>query len=55
MVDEIIEAGQPWTDPDFPPSSESLANEDDSAEQRDKMVGIEWMRASELLPDGEVF
>ena len=55
MVDEIIEAGQPWTDPDFPPEKKSLVNEDDSAEQRDKMLSIKWMRASELMPDAEVF
>ena len=55
MVDEVIKAGQPWTDPDFPPTAESLANKDDLPDQRKKMAGIQWMRASECLPKAEVF
>jgi hypothetical protein len=34
FVDQIIKDGAPWTDPDFPPEMQSLADEDDDSQNR---------------------
>ena len=36
FVNKIIDLKQPWTDPEFPPSNNSLANSDDKPEQINK-------------------
>ena len=43
---EIIDAGQPWTDPEFPPTAESLVKYGEKPLKRD----YEWQRASEIYP-----
>ena len=55
MVDAIIEAGQPWTDPDFPPIADSLANRDDDPQLAIDLRRLEWKRCSEVMPNCQVF
>lgn len=54
FVDSIIEAGEQWTDPDFPPEFESLCTNGSNA-QFNKCKAYEWKRLSEMYPDGDVF
>ena len=56
----IIEAGEPWTDPNFPPDPTSLFINGMNHRERDKKgakksqwEGYEWMRASEFFGEGE--
>ena len=46
-VQAIIEAGEPWTDPDFPPTQDSLYAPGEKPVARD----YEWKRASEIYGD----
>jgi len=45
-VQEIIDAGEPWTDPDFPPNPSSFD---------DARSDIPWARVEEMYPDFKVF
>jgi hypothetical protein len=47
-VNEIINLNKPWTDNDFPPKIESLANKNDPLESIHKMANTQWKRASEI-------
>lgn len=50
-VNAIIQKGEPWTDPDFPPCESSIKKPGDRP-----LETREWKRASELFPNGfEVF
>lgn len=55
FVQSVIEKGEPWTDQDFPPEMRSLANENDEAEQRERMKDYSWKRLSEIYKDCKVF
>ena len=55
FVQSVIEKGEPWTDQDFPPEIRSLANENDEAEQRERMKDYSWKRLSEIYKDCKVF
>ena len=51
IVNAIIEKGEPWTDPDFPPCDSSIMKPGDKP-----LETREWKRAKELFPQGfEVF
>ena len=55
----IVEAGEPWTDPHFPPDATSLFingmshRERDAKGKKSQWEGYEWMRASEYFGEGE--
>lgn len=53
-VHDIIDAGEPWTDPDFPPCDDSLRVPGSSSEPLCSH-SYEWKRASEMYPDVKVF
>ncbi len=55
FVQSVIEKGEPWTDQDFPPEMRSLANENDEAEQRERMKDYSWKRLSDIYKDCKVF
>lgn len=55
FVQSVIEKGEPWTDQDFPPEMRSLANENDEAEQRERMKDYSWKRLSNIYQDCKVF
>ncbi|MFM7850742.1 MAG: C2 family cysteine protease [Flammeovirgaceae bacterium] len=50
-----MERGEPWTDKDFPPEMQSLANENDEEEQRERMKDYSWKRLSNIYQDCKVF
>ena len=51
-VQKIIEAGEPFTDPDFPPTLYSLLDKDpvnnDDEKKSEFMKTVVWKRASEI-------
>jgi len=47
-VQAIIDAGQPWTDPDFPPEDSSIVRYGEPQLSCGEM--FKWKRASELYP-----
>ena len=53
LADEIIAAGQPWTDPDFGPEPKSLV--DPAHDKADKIKDLNWKRASEVYPNQSIF
>lgn len=55
FVDETIEAGEPWTDPAFPPEMSSIANEEDLPEHVEMYKDLKWKRASQLYDAPQVF
>ena len=54
-VQEIIAAGEKWTDPDFPPQLSSLINKKHDAGNLTQMRQVEWRRASDLFEDPQIF
>jgi hypothetical protein len=46
FVNDIIAQGEPWTDPDFPPTQESVGK---SGELPEASRTYKWMRASEIF------
>ena len=51
FVQRTIEAGEPWTDPVFPPVFSSLAKEDRNVDDISKFRKIEWKRIPDLFPN----
>ena len=49
-MNEVISSGEPFTDPEFPPTPESIALPGDPNPARE----YEWKRASEIFPGGHV-
>ena len=49
-VEEIIAAGEPWTDHEFPAAFESLFEQGNDHERsaQENFTNIEWRRASEI-------
>jgi len=55
-VSEKIAAGQPWTDPDFPPSDKILFDPvNDKKDRAIKYEGIEFRRANEIYTEPTLF
>jgi len=48
----VIDAGEPWTDPEFPPQQSSIAL---PGEMPQPSSHYEWKRASEIWSDFDVF
>lgn len=55
FVQNIIDAGQPFTDSDFPPEMSSLWKEMDEPETKKRFENFRWSRASELFNNPVVF
>jgi len=59
FVQGVIDKGQPWTDPDFPPETKSLYDPEidvliDTAKRAD-FDAYEWKRASEIFDNVMLF
>jgi hypothetical protein len=54
FVSKIIEKGEPWTDPDFPPNFSSLASPDSDINHA-LYKTLRWERLSTLYPQAVVF
>jgi len=54
-VQRIIEAGLPWTDPEFPPVFSSLAKEETATCDTLQFRSIEWKRVSEIFDNPKMF
>ena len=48
FVQRTIDAGEPWTDPVFPPVFSSLAKDDRMIDDASKFRKIEWKRITDL-------
>ena len=54
-VKGVIDSGEPYTDPDFPPEMCSLWNTVDLPQRKAKMASIKWKRASEMYKNPVIF
>ena len=54
-MNEIIQKGKPWTDPDFPPKLKSLFDPAIDKGDKSKFAAYEWKRASECYDNPKVF
>lgn len=55
FVIEIIERGEPWTDPDFPPELKSLFDSAIDKGDSSKFASYDWKRAPECYDTPHVF
>jgi len=56
LVDQVIEAGKPWTDLDFQPNVSSLYDpEVDTRVKNSDYDSFIWRRVSEIYPDPQIF
>lgn len=55
FVQEVIEKGEVWTDPEFPPQLSSLINLHHDKGSLSQMRKIQWRRASEIFEEPQVF
>ena len=55
FVTRTIDAGEPWTDPVFPPVFSSLAKEDRNVDDMSKFRKIEWKRISDIFTNPVMF
>jgi hypothetical protein len=55
FVQEIIEKGEKWTDPEFPPQMSSLINRHHDNGDFMSMRRIEWKRATDIFEEPKIF
>jgi hypothetical protein len=53
-VDDIIGSGQPWTDPDFQPTTKSIIDTKIDA-SNPSLSNFKWKRASEIYESSAIF
>ena len=49
FVQDKINAGEHWTDPEFPPVFSSIANEATTKDNMDNYRNIEWKRITDIF------
>ena len=54
-VQGVIENGEPWTDPEFPPEFCSLYKESVTSIDEEAFIKLEWKRASQIFEEPVVF
>ena len=54
-MNQVIQAGQPFTDKEFPPCQASLFDEHDHPSKAEKFKNYIWKRASDFYKHPEVF
>lgn len=55
LVQEVIEKGEKWTDPDFPPALSSLINKRHDSGNLTKMRQVEWKRPEDIFEEPAIF
>lgn len=55
FVQVVIEAGDKWTDPNFPPTQKSLFDKKLDHGDPSRFEGIEWIRATDLYDNPKLF